>query len=594
LYFLIFRISLNQFVVDDFLDARKSYFVILVGFVISIYLLIGYIYKVYFQQKSYLIIFALISIFIAILLSLNSNILFQTVSNIFFAVSVSLYSYPLITNYAQKIEKNKWILPSIIIIFIALYSLLSVMRNLSYHSSAYDLGIYTQAFYKYSHFFTPQNTIRGLNNLWGDHFNPILIPLSVIFYRLYPSSNLLLILQAVIVVCGIIPLYFLCKDLLKNRTAAYFLALAYLLFFGLQSAIMFDFHTITLMPTFFLLTFYFANKNKWGWYFVGLLFLLACKEDVSLFIIFLGLFIIYWKKTIKIGLITSLIGLIWFIVSIGYIIPHYSESGFAYFTYHILGATPKEVVVSVITNPLHAIYSLGNTPEKQATLFMFAGSFGLLFIFAPSFLLLALPMLGENLWNDATLRWWGFHYGVSALPVMIIATVFGIQYLATYFHEKQRKNLITIISFYVFLSSLFMSLYFGTPIMNIVHRSFYKIPESVRDTNKVIATIPEQSSVTTQHSVVPHLANRDLIFQYPGQNWPEAKNPDYFFFTLINSSWPMSEVEETEMIQDFLNRKDYGLIYNINGAFLFKKGEKTSSESYDKATEFINNYRLRL
>ena len=594
LFFLIFKkTDLSQFYVFNTLDTPRYYFIGSVGVVIILYLLIAFFYHQYFLKKGYQTILALAAIILNIILSFNSEICPQYLAIILLAASISFYFYPLIIVLSKKIENKKWILLSILFFFVISYSLICIMRNYTFNSSAFDLGIYTQAFYKYSHFQFSENTIRAIGNLWGDHFNPILIPLSIIFYRFYPSANLLLVIQAIIVVAAGIPLFLLAKDVLKNKTAAYFIVLAYLVFMGLQSAIYFDFHTITLAPTFYILAFYLAYKNNWQWYFVSLFLLLICKEDTSLFVVFLGLFLIYWKKNWKVGLATALIGIIWYMLATMVIIPHYSSSGFIYFAYDTLGKTPGEAVKNIITNPLHAWQALINFPEKQITLFIFACSFGFLFFLAPSFLFLAIPMLGENLWNDTPARWLGFHYGISPLPVFAIATIFAMVALSKFFNEKYRKNLIIILSFYVFICSLSIGFYQKMPLKRIFNPSFYKISSDVEDANKVIAFIPDKSSIDTQHSAVPHLANRNLIFPYPGQNWQTDKITDYYFFTLAGSSYPFTKAGEIQTIKDFLGRSDYGLIKRINGAFLFKKDKQTSPSDYDQAMEYLNNYEIK-
>jgi len=579
---------------DSAFNSPKALYIVFVNIVVLIYLLVAFFFRKIFLKNSYLIILALAAIVFYLIISWGSGKLVQQLAIIFLATSIAAYLYPFIFSLSKKLESQKRILIFILIFFALAFSLICIMRNYTFHSSAFDLGIYTQAFWQYSHFQFTENTIRAVGNLWGDHFNPILIPLSIIFYRIYPSANMLLILQAIIVAAAGFPLFLLARDVLKNKIAAYFIVLAYFIFTGLQFAIDFDFHTITLVPTFYILAFYLAYKNNWKWYFVSLFLLLLCKEDTSLFVVFLGLFIIYWKNNWKIGIATALIGIVWYWLAVMVIIPHFAPSGFEYFSYNTLGKTPGEALKNVFLNPIHALQSLANFFEKRVTLFMFFCSFGILPLFAPSFLFLAIPTLGENLWNDASIRWFGFHYGISPLPVFAIATIFAIVAIAKFFNQKYRKNLIIILSFYVFLCSLLIGFYHQMPLERIFSRSFYIIPADVKDAHQVMAVIPDKNSVDTQHSVVPHLANRNLIFAYPGKDWKTDQIADYYFFTLAGSSWPLTKSQEVQTIKDFLNRSDYGLVKRINGAFLFQKDRQTSPEDISQAMDYLNDYETKL
>jgi uncharacterized membrane protein len=72
--------------------------------------------------------------------------------------------------------------------------------------SGFDLGIFTQAVWHYSHFQAPASSIKGTANLLGDHFQPILILLAPLFW-VWADARTLLIAQAVLVAASIVPVY---------------------------------------------------------------------------------------------------------------------------------------------------------------------------------------------------------------------------------------------------------------------------------------------------------------------------------------------------------------------------------------------------
>ncbi|MSU76450.1 DUF2079 domain-containing protein, partial [Patescibacteria group bacterium] len=53
---------------------------------------------------------------------------------------------------------------------VVFYAALSIAPYATYRSNAFDLGIFNQAIYHYAHLQPATSTIRGVNNLLGDHF----------------------------------------------------------------------------------------------------------------------------------------------------------------------------------------------------------------------------------------------------------------------------------------------------------------------------------------------------------------------------------------------------------------------------------------
>lgn len=87
---------------------------------------------------------------------------------------------------------------------------------------------------------------------------------------------------------------------------------------------LFDFHPETLtLPAFFwaLLA---AKKNNIFAFSLALIFILSCRDALSLTIIAMGVWLILGERKIKLGVISLAIGIIWFIVAIKVIIPQFS------------------------------------------------------------------------------------------------------------------------------------------------------------------------------------------------------------------------------------------------------------------------------
>ncbi len=101
----------------------------------------------------------------------------------------------------------------------------------------------------------------------------------------------------------------------------------YLLNPGMQWTNVYDFHSVSLAIPFLLFSFYFAYIKKWKWYAVFILLSLLTKEQIALTVAFLGLFIIFIFKEKTIGLLTFIVGGLWFLLMIFVVVPHFSPEG---------------------------------------------------------------------------------------------------------------------------------------------------------------------------------------------------------------------------------------------------------------------------
>ena len=86
----------------------------------------------------------------------------------------------------------------LIVLYFAVYSLLSLLRHATYHSFGFDLGLYDQVFWNTVHGRWWESTMSlGLaqpHSYFGDHFSPIFFAILPI-YALFPHPQTLLVVQ---------------------------------------------------------------------------------------------------------------------------------------------------------------------------------------------------------------------------------------------------------------------------------------------------------------------------------------------------------------------------------------------------------------
>lgn len=221
--------------------------------------------------------------------------------------------------------KYQIILWFFILVFIVIFSFLSIKRYRTLNSYYYDLGIMNQVVYNTSRGrfleMTNQDLKKNVSRL-AIHFDPILAAFAP-FYRLYEGPEVLLIGQAIILGLGALAVFLISQKVLKKNPISLIFALSYLFYFAVQRAALFDFHAVTLATTFFLFALYFNLMKKNNWYFVFIFLSLMTKEHVGLVVFFLGAYLFFIKKEKRTGIITAVLGIIFFFTTVYLIIPYF-------------------------------------------------------------------------------------------------------------------------------------------------------------------------------------------------------------------------------------------------------------------------------
>ncbi|MBI2420763.1 MAG: DUF2079 domain-containing protein, partial [Candidatus Levybacteria bacterium] len=242
--------------------------------------------------------------------------------------------------------------------FIIAGAAISINRFWQYEVFYFDFGIFDQAIWNASRFLPPIIDHPAARGKWifADHLSPSIFLLAP-FYWLTAKSEMLLVAQAIITGLSGIVLYVIGKHILRNKLLSLSILICYLLFLGLQNAVISDFHELTVMTLPLMLTFWAIIHRKIRLYFLFLIITLGFKESTFLLGIGMGVLIFFLRKEwVKIALITIILSLMWGYISIKIIIPSFSSGFYSY--------SP-----SVNANILDNISSLVNHPLKQRTLF---------------------------------------------------------------------------------------------------------------------------------------------------------------------------------------------------------------------------------
>ena len=444
---------------------------------------------------------------------------------------------------------------------VLVYSFLSCVRQWRFMTGGFDLGIHDQVVWEYSRFLPPASTLMGFSNALGDHFDPILALLAPLYWVL-PGPEALFFAQSFAVALGALALFRFTRRRL-GRIPAYEWTIAFLVFWGIQNALGYDFHDVVLAVPLIAFAIDFIDLQQWGKATACLAALLFVKEDLGLLVSFFGVYLLVrrqWKK----GLACFALGVAVFLLEVMVVVPALARPRpYAHWIYPDFGNSPLEALGIAAHHPFLAFQVWFSDPQKLwTTLWSFAACAFL--ALASPLAVLALPLLAERMLSNDPLLWsMGFHYSATLAPVLMMAGADGLFRLA-----RARKE-----GWVLALSALVMALNLATiPIFSLrdlTRPKFYHREPSEVTGQKVLALIPKEAVVLAQDTLVPHLSHRKGIFMISKDDL--GMDCDYFVACRNLPAWPLDSYDPIEKSVQQRIGQGYVKVSETDGWILLKK-----------------------
>lgn len=255
-------------------------------------------------------------------------------------------------------EKNavKFIIGWVIVLSL-LYSTLSILRHNHFQSGGFDLGLFDQTVWQYSRFIWPYNTVKD-RFILGDHLT-LTLPLLAPLYYLWNDVRTLLVFQAFWITCSSLAIFFIARNRKFNPFVSFCIAFVYSLFYGIQFAVFFDFHSVVLGVGLLPWLAYFLETKKNKSLLIAILLVLLTQENMGLALASLGCIYIFKKAYRKTAVAFILGGIIASFIA-SKIITLLSPVGFQYWP-------------QLSLQPIKIIAQFFDSPEKrQVWLYSFA------------------------------------------------------------------------------------------------------------------------------------------------------------------------------------------------------------------------------
>ena len=477
------------------------------------------------------------------------------------------------------LSKYKYLI-LVFIFFGVIFSLISFVNHYYFRTYALDLGLYTNALYDYSHFQWNDSCVFKFasENLLADHFDLYLVifsPLSFIF-----GTYTLLIVQIIAILLGALGVFRYFSISYQNKLPLW-ASTYFLLFFGIYSALSFDYHS-NVIAAMILPWFFYAFKQKK--YFLAsavfVLFLIG-KENISLWAIFIciGLLFEYRKDRKSILYIVGYLvfSVFYFILITSFVMPAISNSGaYPHIRYSVLGNTTMESLRFLITHPIESIRILfiNHTTDTgmdfvKMEFHLFALISGLFVLFfKPQYLIMLIPIYFQKLFHDSSVTWSvDVHYSIELAPILAIGV---FSFIGEMKKTWLRNSMIAL----VITGALLTSLRLMDKTIMLTDKSrlrFYKAIHYKRNYNVQLVhdklnSLPADAIISTQTAFLPHLALRDKIYLLPF-----VKDAEYLVYSNKENTWPLNKEEFDEAIDKILQTHEWAVEFSNEDIIILRK-----------------------
>jgi uncharacterized membrane protein len=533
---------------------------------------------------------------------------------------------------------GKQTLPTIVLVilvclYVLVFGVLAARAYPAHETGAFDLGVYDQALWN-----AAQG--RGLSltlvphlgpTRFAIHVEPILFLIVPIYRYITDDPRVLLWLQSVVIALGGLPLYGLARRRLADDWAALAIVAAYYLLPALESVNLFDFHAVGLAPTLLLTALYFldqvlvtADDPRGFWTRItknqvsrpkdsqpgptrvqtpmlyaglsGLFFVLALgtKEDISLNVFMIGLYLLLLRRRWRPGLALAVVGLAWFYVSFYIIIPSSrpTGAGSAYVGFFdSLGDTPLEIALAPIRAP-GEVTALLVTPENIKALKMLTLPLALMPLVGLPIFILTAPTLAITLLSSNPLmhQLETYHYAAPAIPFVILAAVDGIARLSHVQLKSPKdrfgpqaeetsggrshlsltpKSLLpsTLLSLLVLVISLGYHFYRGySPLARPFH--WPAVTEHERMGDELADSIPALAPVVAQAELVTLVSHRLWIQIWQG---PFDERADYYLLDISHPAFVNRDGAQEKLLSDMAQDPTIGPIVTQDGYLVIQR-----------------------
>ena len=453
------------------------------------------------------------------------------------------------------------------------FGALAILRYRAYNVGRFDLGNMAQAVWSTAH-----GHPLEITNLQGDqasrlgsHVDPILALFAPLWW-IWPSPNMLVVVQALAIALGALPVFRLARKHLGSERAALGFSLAYLLYPAVQWLTLNEFHPVALACPLLLFAFWYLDEDRLVAFGVFAVLAALTKEEIPLVIAGMGVWYAVSRRRWRIGGAIAAAGVVLAAISVELVMPHFNEgaSSSFYRRYGSLGDSPGEILKTLVLHPIRSLDTVFDHSGAHYLLELFLPLL-LLGLAAPLALVAALPELGLNLLSStSTQSSIHHHYTAGLIPPLFVATILGAARLT-----RSRPNLRPALAMAAVATMVVANYVLGAvPLWRELpggqQYEAYATHVSTHDriTDRALQLIPDDAVVSATNSLGSHLSARRRFLSFPyleDAQWVAADEtqPGYA------DRWdPLATAIDLAALR---RNPDWRLVFSEDGVLVFKR-----------------------
>ena len=476
------------------------------------------------------------------------------------------------------------ILTTIFLFFGIIYGLISLVNHYLFRTAALDLGLTNQAMFDFAHLRVNYSTLlpnAGRMNFLASHFTLLPVLFAPLYY-LFGSYTLLLIQIAAILLGGAgIYVYTKCRT--QNPVIPLLVLLQFFLMWGIYSALAFDYHDNVVGAMLLPWLLHYFDRKRWWPAIISFVLLIISKENMALWGIFISVALLvkyYSDKSCRIAAVAlALSAVLYFLLVTTILMPALNTTHHRYaqlFRYNHLGNSFSAIISYLITHPTivikHLFLNTTNIPTfnyikaELYALILLSGGFSLLV--RPWYGIMLLPLLGQKLLTHDFMLWGiNYQYSIEFAPVLALATFEASSPLRAGYQTRY----LCLATFLTFISTSFTldhrkSKWYDKSMAQFYKKRHYTRHFKVSSVHKALEIIPPGAPVSALSPLVPHLAFRKYIYEFP-----RVDNAQFIALLLNDNPYPMTEEEYKNKITGLRQSPNWRILYDKNSLLILER-----------------------
>ena len=447
---------------------------------------------------------------------------------------------------------------------------LSVLRHRAFNTGRYDLGNMVQTVWNTAHGHFLQMTSgdgRQISRL-AAHFDPILSAFAPLWW-IWPSPEMLLVVQAVLVSLGALPVFWLANKHLRSERAALGFALVYLLYPATQWLTLNEFHPVALATPFLLFAFWYLDEDRLVPFAIFAVLAMTTKEEIGFVVAGIGIWYAIRRRT-RTGTIIAVAGVLVSTLAIAVVIPHYNagaDSAF-YGRYDAIGGSAGGIAKTAVTHPWRILEQAFQGRDVHY-LFHLLLPLGFLFLLSPVVLIAALPELALNVLSaTSTQTSIHFHYTAGTIAPLVAATVLGAALLARRFPAGRVAALAVLVALLASWKIGGIPLWGAVPGGEDYQRNDWRVTAHDHIAAQAVSLVPKEAVVSSTNVLGAHLSDRRRVLSLPklaDATWVVA---DETRSSYADRSAPLPAAAALVRLRQ---SPDWRLVFSRDGVLVFHK-----------------------